>query len=511
MNGYASSERSSAFHGARLAFSSPSSEKPQNENQNGTYGALTAASAAGGGGRKISGRHGNTHPQQQARFNIPMRTQDTGSSSYIAANLAARRSTELLLNPTASTTSSVRFRPSPQRSYSDITAAPKNDGPSINNLIRRYEVQESVSPRDQRPRQLSSKKVPSLKKPEYTTVNPLIQPSTAERSLKSRHSLPLPRSPSSSASSSYASATDEPSFELPEKTIQSNAHNLNRPTKPPPRPTPTFSRSKSTNTISNVRQREEILSNSIIPSLSIDSLANAMVASSLATSRAPSPTKPTLPPPPRRRSRPHLFHRTHSADEAADSRTPSPPNRIMRTTMRAPPPPPPLDPNADPEMKQHRANRFLNKHPNKHREGDRKRWRDQITEGERKRYEGVWAANKGLLLNHQQDQHQQQQLPQKPASNDDNGVLNLIVRDIWSRSHLPPEVLEEIWNLVAPSPPIPSSPSTIPPTVLGKEQFVVGTWLVDQRLKGRKLPAKVSESVWFSARGLVGVKVKRRR
>ncbi|KAL9583633.1 MAG: hypothetical protein Q9203_004997, partial [Teloschistes exilis] len=181
-----------------------------------------------------------------------MRTQDSGSSSYIAANLAARRSTELLPNRTASTTSSVRFRPSPQRSYSDITAVPKNDGPSINNLIRRYEVQESESPRHQRPRQLSSEKVPSLKKPEYTTVNPLIQPSTAERSLKSRHSLPLPRSPSSSASSSsYASATDEPLFELPEKTIQSNAHNLNRPTKPPPRPTPAFSRSKSTNTISN--------------------------------------------------------------------------------------------------------------------------------------------------------------------------------------------------------------------------------------------------------------------
>ncbi|KAL8634386.1 MAG: hypothetical protein Q9228_008019 [Teloschistes exilis] len=180
--------------------------------------------------------------------------------------------------------------------------------------------------------------------------------------------------------------------------------------------------------------------------------------------------------------------------------------------MRAPPPPPPLDPNADPEMKPHRANRFLNKHPNKHREGDRKRWSDQITEGERKRYEGVWAANRGLLFNHQYHQHHH--TSKDSDENKKDGVLNLIVRDIWSRSHLPPEVLEEIWNLVAsPSPQYPSTLSKPPAKseVLGKEQFVVGTWLVDQRLKGRKLPSKVSESVWFSARGLVGVKVKRGR
>jgi hypothetical protein len=135
----------------------------------------------------------------------------------------------------------------------------------------------------------------------------------------------------------------------------------------------------------------------------------------------------------------------------------------------------------------------VRKHPNKHHEGTRKRWRDQITERERKRYEGVWAANKGVLL----------PLPTKDRNGvvDDEDpsvdVLNLVVREIWMRSRLPEHVLEEVWALVD-----------------GREvgrltriEFVVGLWLVDQRLKGRKLPTRVSDSVWTSARGL-GIKVK---
>jgi hypothetical protein len=37
----------------------------------------------------------------------------------------------------------------------------------------------------------------------------------------------------------------------------------------------------------------------------------------------------------------------------------------------------------------------------------------------------------------------------------------------------------------------------------------VGLWLVDQRLKGRKLPIRVSESVWRSVGLLGGIKVKK--
>ncbi|KAL8643470.1 MAG: hypothetical protein Q9210_007654 [Variospora velana] len=161
----------------------------------------------------------------------------------------------------------------------------------------------------------------------------------------------------------------------------------------------------------------------------------------------------------------------------------------MRQTMRAP-----LEP-ADDLVVKHSRNRFINKHPNKHHEGDRKRWRDQITEFERKRYEGVWAANKGLLISSYGNE----------SSRDvdlGNAVLNIVVRDIWSRSKLSMDILEEVWNLVTINRDTGG--------LLRREEFVVGMWLVDQRLKGRKLPGKVSDSVWFSARGLTGIKVKRR-
>ena len=133
------------------------------------------------------------------------------------------------------------------------------------------------------------------------------------------------------------------------------------------------------------------------------------------------------------------------------------------------------------------------KHPNKHHEGTRKRWRDTITERERKRYEGVWAANKGLYI------------PRLAhPSIDDTSQLdecNLVTKEIWTRSRLPDHELEEVWYLVDNS-------------NLGKlrrEEFVVGMWLIDQRLKGRKLPTKVSESVWGSVKGVGGVKVKVRK
>lgn len=151
-----------------------------------------------------------------------------------------------------------------------------------------------------------------------------------------------------------------------------------------------------------------------------------------------------------------------------------------------------------------------------HHEGDRKRWRDRVTERERKRYEGVWAANKGLLVDldlailegsaeksepqsQQGQQQQQQQQPLRATSSVSPSelVVNVVVRDIWERSRLPRDVLEEVWDLVA-------RPGA---TALNREEFVVGMWLIDQRLKGRKLPVKVSPSVWQSVRHPQGVKI----
>ncbi|KAL9640821.1 MAG: hypothetical protein Q9164_000056 [Protoblastenia rupestris] len=215
-------------------------------------------------------------------------------------------------------------------------------------------------------------------------------------------------------------------------------------------------------------------SDTFVPQLSVDSLANAMVASSLASSRAPSPSRPP-PPPPRRHGKPHLFNRNHSQDLV--SRTPSP-AKGMRQTMRE-------AQKSDDEAEHKQKSHLVRKHPNKHHEGDRKRYRSQVTERERKRFEGVWAANKGLLL----------------PSSSSNMVLNVVVRDIWRRSRLPDDVLEEVWDLV----------SLQDLDRLEREEFVVGMWLIDQRLKGNKLPIKVSESVWSSAKRLTGITVPRNR
>ena len=93
-------------------------------------------------------------------------------------------------------------------------------------------------------------------------------------------------------------------------------------------------------------------------------------------------------------------------------------------------------------------------------------------------------------------------------------VHPLVVKDIWRRSKLPDFVLEEIWDLVAidsaaaDSHDVDDNVSVTGDVMgLGREQFVVGIWLIDQKLKGRKLPSKVGQSVWNSVRGMSGVKI----
>jgi hypothetical protein len=135
----------------------------------------------------------------------------------------------------------------------------------------------------------------------------------------------------------------------------------------------------------------------------------------------------------------------------------------------------------------------LHKHPHKHKEGDRKRWQREVSEKERKRYEGVWASNKGLLIN-----------TKGPGPNENGSwppdasdmVLNLVVREIWSRSRLPETTLEQVWDLV--------DHQNI--GLLVREEFVVGMWLIDQNLKGHKNPVRVRDSVWDSVR-YVGIKL----
>ncbi|CAI7664797.1 unnamed protein product [Penicillium glandicola] len=216
-------------------------------------------------------------------------------------------------------------------------------------------------------------------------------------------------------------------------------------------------------------------------SMSEESLSNAIIASSLASTRASSSTRAPPPLPPQRRAR-SILHLAHTPSDL--SRTPSPP-KSMPQTLRGIPKPTHAD------QRKHRNP--LHKHPHKHNEGDRKRWRREITEKERKRYEGVWASNKGLLINTQNPGPCETRWP--PNASD--MVLNLVVREIWSRSRLSDVILGQVWDLV--------DHQNI--GLLAREEFVVGMWLIDQFLKGHKLPVQVRDSVWDSVRHVVGIKL----
>ncbi|KEF55752.1 uncharacterized protein A1O9_08503 [Exophiala aquamarina CBS 119918] len=231
--------------------------------------------------------------------------------------------------------------------------------------------------------------------------------------------------------------------------------------------------------------------------MSVNALADAMVAGSIASSLVPSrmhsPAFKPPPPKPRRRSKSvGLFdgakQRNNHFGLGNGSETPKlepPPPRTMRHTLRNTSP----DHDDKDEGVAKRGRRHWRRHPNMHHEGDRKRWRDKVTERERKRYEGVWAGNRGVLID--------RDLEYLEFDGANDLVVNVVVKDIWERSRLPSDVLEEVWELVA----------SAGAKALSREEFVVGLWLIDQRLKGRKLPVKVSASVWSSVRRIHGVKI----
>lgn len=232
------------------------------------------------------------------------------------------------------------------------------------------------------------------------------------------------------------------------------------------------------------------------------SLADAIVAGSLASSRASSPTKIDASLAASRRSRSHsslalVPHHFLHHERASDlhTKTSLAPSRNLKHTLRKRPEHQEED---EDEITKRGRKHFMRKHPHKHHEGDRKRWRDKVTERERRRYEGVWAANRGLLTFWEENPTYGEDWKRSPEY---DLVVNVVVRDIWERSRLPKDVLEEIWDLVATSEDAQA---------LQRDQFVVGLWLIDQRLKGRKLPVRVSSDVWNSVRHTQGVTISRR-
>lgn len=75
----------------------------------------------------------------------------------------------------------------------------------------------------------------------------------------------------------------------------------------------------------------------------------------------------------------------------------------------------------------------------------------------------------------------------------DGLMLNLVVKDIWYRSNLPRDLLVQIYNMV----------DTRKDGTLDRKSFIVGMWLVDQCLYGRKLTNELDQRVWNSVDGYV--------
>ena len=561
--------QSAALRGASLAFGKPPVKpKPQIQNYSGRNGALAAATSAGGtgtgGGSRQNARNTNAPRPEDLGGDQRLSYQNTGSSvdsrsytggsdrnivqqrqsqlgarsvylqppgtpgdqprsaSFIAATIAASRSASIspnvtgqqespaakLRRPGSSRTPSVRSINSSRSSDHALDTTPI---PPTTSLIGMFEQNAASKSTVQRP---AARSAASATPAKASKINGSPSP------MRNRTPSPLankPRKPPVKSTkptlATIQSVSGESELRKPPPTGRKPSVPITTPipipipTKPkvPKRePTPHDDDAASDDSFvsasdyqpsdyqpswraeiaaQNRRLQSQSHPNHSAPSVTVDSLANAIVASSLASSRAASPSKSSSlhpPPPPPRRNRGGLFH--HSSKETDPSRTPSPAKpAVLRTTMRKPK----SKEEIDEGLQRRGKKKFVKKHPNKHHEGDRKRWRDAITERERKRYEAVWASNKGLFPS--------------GSPRDDITVPSVVVRDIFSRSRLHIDVLEEVYELVDRG----------KDGRLEKEEFVVGLWLIDQRLKGRKLPIRVSDSVWKSAGILSGLKVRK--
>lgn len=316
---------------------------------------------------------------------------------------------------------------------------------------------------------------------------------------KPKPALPPPRRSTTRAATSVpATVKSQPTepISIKPRNQSQNPSSMRPPERfsPTRRPLSAMGGSSSPSVYHNNYQRESV--KEITKHMTGETLSSAIMGAALAASSrnvSPAPPPVSIEPlfPPAKKHHHNIFHRSPSPQKQSRPKSVG----KMRTTLRKEPSS--SEETDEGERYKKKGTRIMGikarKHPNKHHEATRKRWRDQITERERKRYEGVWAANKGLYLPAAQE---------RPPPEDDPSldVLNLLVREIWTRSRLPTPVLEEVWDLV----------DGRGLGRLTRLEFVVGLWLIDQRLKGRKLPVKISDSVWQSARG-IGLKVRNPR
>ncbi|KAF2262944.1 hypothetical protein CC78DRAFT_569356 [Lojkania enalia] len=264
-------------------------------------------------------------------------------------------------------------------------------------------------------------------------------PETQEEE-KSKPSVPPPRR---STTRKATIPSKSPSQPIKPRTPTQLASPINPPELFPPRQPASQSTSPPGSSLYHSNyQRESV--KAISKHMTGESLSNAIVGAALASSRTASPATLSEPAPqlPGRRHHHHHPHFHHA-------RSPSPPKPTsrLRATLRKEPSS--SDDEHESDKYKRKGSRIMGvrqrKHPNKHHEGDRKRWRDTITERERKRYEGVWAANRGLHIT-----PASQSPSRRPLDSSDVAleVLNLVAKEIWLRSRLSEDVLEEVWALV---------------------------------------------------------------
>ena len=361
-----------------------------------------------------------------------------------------------------------------------------------------------------------------------------VEPESDQLHVLHRHSERTPRSRRLSRSSTSSDDTFVSASSVPSQPVSPvrEAEKSPRLSQPQHLTRGTSIRSLSTPDL----QRPPALHLSTNPNLNLTSLANAIVASNLASARLSAPSSPAPPPvpAPRRpgrsplqpqRTADSILSQLTGGGGGGKSPNRSTPQRTgMLQTLRSPQPS-----LSDDEDARHRRRRARDHHHHRrkvlpggsrkhaHHEGARRRWRDEITPRERRRYEAVWASNRGLFLKpgwslREEDlalppprrgpeQEGNDAAAEAQARMLDRGravegpeaevVANVVVRDIWCRSRLPADELAEVWDLVDRG----------QRGGLGREEFVVGLWLIDQRLKGRKIPARVGGSVWESVAG----------
>ncbi|KAL9106001.1 MAG: hypothetical protein Q9227_008909 [Pyrenula ochraceoflavens] len=531
-----------AIRGAVLAFAPPQAQQTLNQN---VGGARAAAVAAGGRAtphttpspirspiiaasteattppetvsKRIetferSARQGSSVPNQEQLLTRPKISR---SPSAIAAQLAsttaaqhqrsvslprAHRPARSFSNGDTFTKENSRFKDSTslKSKAKDIEAVGDLYSPTIRYTNDDQSLPEArsnpISPQPsgdaQRAVEFATSLKPPVTLPRYPSSRSKLSPSPLSRF---QSASPEPRDTTALTDTSPSVARSQ-SIAAPPKPIalQVRRQSNTSETAPRSRPNVTSRRASSMAISSPVQDSHH--------GLTVSTLADAMVASSLASSRAPSPNKP-IPPPPPRRHHSHsrsMFHHHNQPSSSDPSRANSPTKHggfNLRQTLRA-------QPKSDDESEGVRGRRrhLVRKHPNKHHEGDRRRWRDEVTDRERRRYEGVWAANRDLFMSPSDSADWQSLGAEAKSITRVDRVVNLVVRDIWQRSRLSGLVLEEIWDLVAVDEEAGS---------LGKAEFVVGMWLIDQSLKGRKLPIRVSPSVWNSARRTLPVQLRR--